>query len=299
MRQQELIEQFRHELPGLLTKDADFQKWFLKLSRKEFAPKRQTEDRFERMFAHLELMREESERKWAENKRQWAANERRWAKEKAESERKWEENKCQWAANERRWAEEKAENERRRAEEKAENERRRAEEKAENERKWAANERRWAEEKKEHKAAFDRMHEEIMTIATTHKSSIGALGSRWGIQSEQAFRNGLAAILEKTFGVKVENYQDFDDTGKVFGQPEQVELDVIVQNGALILCELKSSISKGELYIFKRKCEFYENRRGCKANRLLVISPMVDPYAFPVAKKLNIETYTHSLKVTL
>ncbi|MCP4696388.1 MAG: DUF3782 domain-containing protein, partial [Gammaproteobacteria bacterium] len=117
----------------------------------------------------------------------WEENERRWMEEKAESERK-------WAANERQWAEEKAENKR-----------------------------QWAEERKERTAAFDRMHEEIMTIATVHKSSIGALGARWGIQSEQAFRSGLAAILEKTFGVKVENYHDFDDTGKVFGQPDQVE----------------------------------------------------------------------------
>ncbi|MCP4702890.1 MAG: DUF3782 domain-containing protein, partial [Gammaproteobacteria bacterium] len=241
MRQQELIEQFRHELPGLLKKDADFREWCLELSRKEFAPKRQTEDRFERMFAHLELMREESERKWEENKRQWAEekaeNERRRAEEKAESERK-------WAANECRWAEEKAENKRQWAEEKAESERKWEE----NKRQWATNERRWAEEKKEHKAAFDRMHEEIMTIAATHKSSIGALGARWGIQSEQAFRSGLAAILEKTFGVKVENYRDFDDTGKVSGQADQVEVDVIVLNGDLILCEIKSSISKGDMH---------------------------------------------------
>ncbi|MCP4702891.1 MAG: hypothetical protein GY862_39425, partial [Gammaproteobacteria bacterium] len=53
------------------------------------------------------------------------------------------------------------------------------------------------------------------------------------------------------------------------------------------------------MHLFKRKCEFYEKRHGCKANRLLVISPMVDPYAFPVAERLNIETYTHSLEVTL
>lgn len=102
------------------------------------------------------------------------------------------------------------------------------------------------------------------------ESSIDALGARWGMQSEQAFRNGLATILEKIFGVQVINYQDYDETGHVFGQSDQVELDVIVQNGMLILCEIKSSLSRADIYQFKRKTEFYETKHNRTANRLLV-----------------------------
>ncbi len=164
-------------------------------------------------------------------------------------------------------------------------------------RKWEENQRRWEEQQKENRQEFERLHEEIMAVAKKPESSIGALGARWGLQSEQAFRNGLAAILEKTFGVQVLNYQDYDEAGYVFGQPDQVELDVIVQNGILILCEIKSSLSRGEVYQFKRKAEFYESKHKRTADRLLVISPMIDDRARSVANKLAIEVYTHSLDV--
>lgn len=46
------------------------------------------------------------------------------------------------------------------------------------------------------------------------------------------------------------------------------------------------------MYLYKRKCEFYEARHGRTADRRLVISPMIEPRALAVAKKLDIETYT-------
>lgn len=97
--------------------------------------------------------------------------------------------------------------------------------------------------------------------------------------------------MEKSFKVKVERYQDFDEQGLVFGKPDQVELDVIIYNGALILCEIKSSMSKSDVYTFWRKKEFYEQRLGRKADRSIVISPMVDPKAQTAAQKLGVEVY--------
>lgn len=109
--------------------------------------------------------------------------------------------------------------------------------------------------------------------------SVSALGARWGIKSEKSFRNALAGILEENFGVCVLNITEFDDQGEVFGRPDQVELDVIIKNGLLILCELKSSIDKAGMYIFERKARFYERRHQQKATRLIVISPMIDKWA--------------------
>ena len=229
MHPQEIIELIKRELPRVIKTDASVQELVLSLSRQAFAPKQQTEDRFEKMLAQLVEMRQESERKWAENK--------------------------------------------------------------------IEDQRKWDEHRDEHRREFDQMHEEIMAIAKKHDSSIGALGARLGMKSEQAFRNGLAAILEKTFGVQVINYLDYDEQGYVFGRPDQVELDVIVQNGTLILCEIKSSLSRGEVYLFKRKAEFYETKHNRQANRLLVISPMVDDRARNTAEKLGVEVYTHSLDV--
>ena len=153
--------------------------------------------------------------------------------------------------------------------------------------------RRWEENKQE----FNRVHEEIMALAKKQERGIGALGARWGLQSESTFRNALAGILEESFGVEVINVTEYDDEGVVFGQPDQVELDVIIKNGILILCELKSSMSKSDMVIFDRKVQFYEKKHGRKASRKLVISPMIDQRALAVAKKAGIECFSDSLDV--
>jgi len=171
------------------------------------------------------------------------------------------------------------------------------EEREEQNRKWDEQNRKWDEHQAEQRDEFKRIHEEIMAQAQRHDRSIGALGSRWGLQSEKAFRDALAEILEKNFGVQVLNVNEYDDQGTVFGRPDQIELAVIIQNGLLLICELKSSIDKAGMYIFERKARFYEQRHQRTANRLIVISPMIDARARQVAERLGIETYGDSLEV--
>jgi hypothetical protein len=160
-------------------------------------------------------------------------------------------------------------------------------------RKWEVQNRKWDA----NQAELKRLHEEIMAQAQKHDRGIGALGSRWGLQSEKAFRDALAGILEKNFGVEVLNINEYDEQGVVFGRPDQVELDVIIKNGLLLICELKSSIDKAGMYIFERKARFYEQRHQRTADRLIVISPMIDARARKVAEKLGIETYGDSTEV--
>ena len=153
--------------------------------------------------------------------------------------------------------------------------------------KWAAQDKKWEENQR----VINEMLDSIKRLDKKHDATIGALGARWGLNSESAFRKGLRAILEGSFGVKVERYEDYDHDGTVFGRPEQIELDVIVHNGTLILCEIKSSMSKSELYTFWRKKNFYEEKHARKADRAIVISPMIDAYALSAAKRLDIETF--------
>jgi hypothetical protein len=122
---------------------------------------------------------------------------------------------------------------------------------------------------------------------------IGALGARWGVATENSYRSMLESILGKSFNVEVQNYIGFDETGKVFGRPDQVELDVIIKNGILIIIELKSSISKNDLYIFERKVRWYESKFNLIVDRAIVVSPMVDRWAISVAEKLNIELFSN------
>ena len=164
----------------------------------------------------------------------------------------------------------------------------------EQERKWEEQNRKWDE----NSHRWDETLQEIRSIKTKQEQSIGALGARWGIASEASFRAALQGILEDSFHVQVLNVNEFDDEGMVFGRPDQVELDIIVLNGLLILCELKSSMSKGDMYIFERKVRFYEKRHQRIADRKIVISPMVDAKARVVAQALGIEVFSYSDDVT-
>ena len=130
-----------------------------------------------------------------------------------------------------------------------------------------------------------------------HDRRISAVGARWGLQSEAAFRNALAGILENNFDTQVPNVNEYDDQGEVFGRPDQVELDIITRNGLLLICELKSSIDRGGMHLSERKVRFYEQRHNRKANRLIVISPMIDEKAEKLAKELGMEIYLDSLEV--
>jgi hypothetical protein len=185
--------------------------------------------------------------------------------------RKWDEQDRKWEEQNRKWEEQNH--------------------------KWEEQNRKWDNFQAETREEFRRVHEALMLQAKKHERSIGALGSRWGLQSEVAFRNALAGILEQSFGVQVLNVNEYDDTGEVFGRPDQVELDVIIKNGLLIICELKSSIDKAGMYIFERKVRFYEKHHQRQANRLIVISPMVDARARKVAETLGIEVFSDSTDV--
>ena len=49
------------------------------------------------------------------------------------------------------------------------------------------------------------------------------------MMAEEAFREGLRGVLEKEMGFKVERWRTYDESGKVFGYPSEVEVDVTVK----------------------------------------------------------------------
>jgi hypothetical protein len=156
--------------------------------------------------------------------------------------------------------------------------------------KWEEQDKKWHEQDEKWHANQKTINELLYKI----NNGIGALGARWGILAEESFRNGLKGILEDSFDVEVLNVTEKDEDGEVFGSPDQVELDIIIKNSTLIICEIKSSMSRGDVYIFNRKIAFYEKRHNRKADRKIIISPMVDEYGRYVAKKLDMEVYSYS-----
>ena len=103
------------------------------------------------------------------------------------------------------------------------------------------------------------IHEILESIKATnrkHEQSIGALGARWGLRSEQSFRNALKGILGEVSPLEVINVVEYDEDGEVFGRPDQIELDLIIKNGVFMICEIKSSMSKADMHIFQKRRHF-------------------------------------------
>ena len=153
--------------------------------------------------------------------------------------------------------------------------------------------RKWRELKEESDRKWREAMEEIKKLHRMYDVGVGALGARWGLRAESSFREAIKGILEESFPVKVERYLTKDEEGEVFGRPDQVELDLIIRDGEVIAAEIKSSMSKSDIYTFDRKVRFYEKREGRKVKRKIVVSPMVAPEALPVAEALGIEVYTY------
>ncbi|NJO18491.1 MAG: DUF3782 domain-containing protein [Thioploca sp.] len=161
-------------------------------------------------------------------------------------------------------------------------------------RKWDEQNRKW----EANQQVINQMLESIRKLDNKYDQTLGALGTRWGLHSEETFRNAISGILQ-TFpsGVEVIHVNEFDDRGEVFGRPDQIELDLIIRNGQLLIAEIKSSMSRADMYLFERKVRFYEKRHQRTAQQLIVISPMVDKKAQEVAAKLGITVYSYTDEV--
>ncbi len=214
-------------------------------------------------FADRDKTDERFERMFEELRKDRESNNRKWEEQNREFNRKWEEQNRQFNQ------------------------------------KWEETNKRLDDSMRQSDERFAAMLQEIKDIRTRQESSVGALGARWGIAAESSFRNALKAILENRFDVQVINVTEYDHEGFVFGRPDQVELDIIIRNGEILVCEIKSSMSRSDMYTFEKKVRFYEKQHTCKVSAMMVISPMVDRYAQTVAQKLGIEVYSYSEDVRL
>ena len=143
--------------------------------------------------------------------------------------------------------------------------------------------------------ALTKSHQELAQEFTlfrqTFVSQLGGLGARWGLQTEEAFRNGMRTILQEV-GFTAERFLTYDQEGDVFGQPDQIELDVVIKNGRLILIEIKSSVDRGHVHLFDRKVQFYAKQTGRQVDRKLIVTPYAEGRAYETAQRLGVELCT-------
>jgi hypothetical protein len=139
---------------------------------------------------------------------------------------------------------------------------------------------------------MNKLREDMIRGFELVESHISALGARWGIMAESAFRESLRGLLEKELGFRVEKWTVFDEAGRVYGYPSVVDVDVTVSDGKLILIEVSSHIKTSDITTFKRKAELYMEKTGKRPDKLVAVTPYIDDTAQKAAKELGIEVYT-------
>jgi len=143
-----------------------------------------------------------------------------------------------------------------------------------------------------HEAELVRLREDMNRGFELIERHISALGARWGLMAEDAFREGLRGLLEKELGLKVERWRVYDDAGIVFGYPSEVEVDIAVSDGKLILIEVSSHVRASDVLQFKRKAELYEKMTGRKPDKLIIVTPYIDEKVLEAARQLGVAAYT-------
>ena len=115
---------------------------------------------------------------------------------------------------------------------------------------------------KRHDAEIIRLREDMNRGFELVERHISALGSRWGIMAESAFRESLRGMLEKELKLEVEKWRTYDEAGRVYGYPTVIDVDVVVRDGETILVEVSSHIRRSDVFIFKKKSELYWEKTG-------------------------------------
>ncbi|MFN3975808.1 MAG: DUF3782 domain-containing protein [Aquificaceae bacterium] len=282
-------------LPKLLEKDESFRAQFITFLKPYFAEKEKTEERFNILLEEIKILREEGERRWQEAIRRLDEQERRLEEHskilQEQSKRLEEHSKILEEQNKKLEEHSKI----------LEEQNKRLEEYSkilqEHSKKLEEHSRILEEQNKrleEHSKKLELLTQELISLRKRQDVQIGALGARWGLKTERSFRNAVKGLMEEYLPVKVERYEAIDYEGEVFdGRPGKVvELDLIIEDGKLIVAEIKSSVSVGDVLLFEKKVKFFEKKEGKKPYKKVIISPMVEPKALEFCKDLGIVVYT-------
>lgn len=174
----------------------------------------------------------------------------------------------------------------------------------ENNKRWEENDKKWEEAYKRFEAIetelkklredFNKSYTSIMRRMDSFERKLIALGARWGIESEEAFREAMKGIIEELFGAgRVEKWIYYDEKGEIFGYPSQIEVGMLIRDNIHVLVEIKSSISDGDVVKLWKIGNLYLKATGIKP-MLAIVTPFIDQRGLEVAKNLGIEIYTNT-----
>ena len=125
-----------------------------------------------------------------------------------------------------------------------------------------------------------------------------AIGARFGLLAESAFRDGMRGILQEHVGLRVVQWRHYDEQGIVHGFPSWVEADLLIHDDEHWLVEIKAHFSRADIAEFYRIGQLYQQVTGV-APRLIGIAPSLDERAKEWAQRFGITLYGDPEEVTL
>ncbi|MCY4377752.1 MAG: DUF3782 domain-containing protein [Spirochaetaceae bacterium] len=111
---------------------------------------------------------------------------------------------------------------------------------------------------------MDDFQTEAATRFDDVQRSIDRLGARWGIRNESLFRQTMAALLEQSFGVRVEERT-------IAGE----QFDILIYDGQHILVEIAASVGPTILTRLERKRRLYEESTGVSPTRVILATASI------------------------
>ena len=94
--------------------------------------------------------------------------------------------------------------------------------------------------------------------------AIDRLGSRWGIRNESLFRQTMAAVLEQSFGVAVEQRT-------IAGE----QFDVLIHDHEHVLAEIAASVGPTIKARLQRKLRLYQESTGVSPARVILATASI------------------------
>ena len=120
-------------------------------------------------------------------------------------------------------------------------------------------------------------------------SKIDALGTCWGIVTEETFRESIKYLVQDLLKVyKVDKWIYYDKDGYVYGYPSWIEIDVLIKDTEHILVEFKSHADRADMAELYKIGQLYEKVTGVKP-KLLMVASTIRKRAKELADKMGIE----------
>ena len=110
------------------------------------------------------------------------------------------------------------------------------------------------------------------------RRAMDRLGARWGIRSESLFRQTMAAVLQESFGVTVEQRT-------IAGE----QFDLLIFDGQHILVEIAASVGPSIGQRLKRKRRLYTQETGVEPTRMILATASIHSRRAQKLQQMGIE----------